>query len=151
MAEKIPKSNVVNFREHGQNVKGWNNYESHNYKGGENLMDDLLQKYIEKVDRDQSDLREDIRESEKRIYKATEESEKRMDRRLDKIEQMISDQNNKIEALTEKVSEKLDDDKKYRHTNNVAIVIGVVATVISMIGIYYATVSTITNIIGMLP
>ena len=32
-------------------------------------MDDLLKSYIEKVDRDQSELREDVRESERRTEK----------------------------------------------------------------------------------
>lgn len=112
-------------------------------------MDELLKAYIEKVDRDQSELREDIRESERRTDKRIEDSERRMDVRLDKIEKLINVQNDKIDELKQSVNEKLEDDKKYRHTNNIAIVIGVVSTVIAMIGIYYATVSTITDILGI--
>ena len=42
---------------------------------------------------------------------------------------------------------KLEEDRKYRHTNNIAIVLGVIATVAAMVGIYYATVSTIASIV----
>lgn len=110
-------------------------------------MDDLLQKYIEKVDRDQSDLRKDIKDSEDRVNRVVENSEQRMDKRLDRIEQMINDQNNRIDALSEKITTKLEEDRKYRHTNNIAIVLGVIATVAAMVGIYYATVSTIASIV----
>ena len=64
---------------------------------------------------------------------------------------MIVEQNKKIEELSEKITEKYEEDKKYRHTNNIAIVIGVVTTVIAMVGICYATISTITDILSMLP
>lgn len=127
----------------------------------EEKMDDLLRVYIEKVDRDQNALRDDIREYEKRIDSKIEQSESRMDKRLARIEEMISNQNkqveemmnnqnNKFENLKEKVSEKIEDDKKYRHSNNIAIVLGVVATVIAMVSIYFATVSSITDIISIL-
>lgn len=116
-------------------------------KPEDDSMDDLLQKYIEKVDRDQSDLRKDIKDSEDRVNRVVENSEQRMDKRLDRIEQMINDQNNRIDALSEKITTKLEEDRKYRHTNNIAIVLGVIATVAAMIGIYYATVSTIATIV----
>ena len=116
-------------------------------RSGDDSMDDLLQKYIEKVDRDQSDLRKDIKDSEDRVNRVVENSEQRMDKRLDRIEQMINDQNNRIDALSEKITTKLEEDRKYRHTNNIAIVLGVIATVADLIGIYYATVSTIATIV----
>lgn len=117
---------------------------------GENVMDDLLKSYIEKVDRDQVSLREDIRESERRTEKRIEDSEHRMDIRLDKIEDLINKQNDKVDDLKESVNQNLEEDKKYRHNNNIAIVIGVVSTVIAMVGIYYATISTITDILGIM-
>ena len=116
-------------------------------KPEDDSMDDLLQKYIEKVDRDQSDLRKDIKDSEDRVNRVVENSEQRMDKRLDRIEQMINDQNNRIDALSEKITTKLEEDRKYRHTNNIAIVLGVIAMVAAMVGIYYATVSTIASIV----
>lgn len=121
-----------------------------NMVGGEERMDDLLKAYIEKVDRDQNALRDDIRESEKRINDAIVHSESRMDNRLNRIEEMINEQNKKFDDLKDKVGEKLEDDKKYRHNNNIAIVIGVVTTVIAMVGIYFATISSITNVISAL-
>ncbi|MCU6800772.1 hypothetical protein [Alitiscatomonas aceti] len=109
----------------------------------------LLEMYIEKVDKDQRELRENMKEREERVEKQIEASEARENERMNRIEQMISSQNEKIDSLKEKISEQLEEDKKYRHTNNIAIVTGVVATVIALIGIYYATVSMITDIIGV--
>lgn len=144
------KSKVVNFAQENHSNPTYKTINYINYEEG-GSMDDLLQKYIEKVDRDQSDLRTDIRESENRVNGKIVDAEQRMDKRLDKIEEMIMEQNKKMEVLTERVSEKLEDDRKYRHTNNIAILLGVVATVIALAGIYYATVSTITDILGMIP
>lgn len=156
---KFPKPDkvkrIVDFRESGKEMnkqavgstRVGQVYEAQHIGGDD--MDDLLKSYIEKVDRDQSELKIDMREREERIEKRISESESRMDARLDRIENMLNDQNNKIDDLKEHVNEKLEDDKKYRHTNNIAIVLGVIATVIAMVGIYYATVSTITDIISM--
>lgn len=109
----------------------------------------LLELYMKKVDNDQRELRDDTRERESRIEKQISKAEERENDRMNRIEQLIITQNEKIDTLNKDVLDKLDSDKKYRHTNNIAIVIGVVTTVIAMIGIYYATVSTITNIIGI--
>ena len=118
-------------------------------KPEDDSMDDLLQKYIEKVDRDQSDLRKDIKDSEDRINRIVENSEMRMDKRLDRIEQMINEQNNKIDALSEKMTTKLEEDRKYRFTNNVAILLGLLGTLLTMWGIYHATASTIASIASL--
>ncbi len=114
-------------------------------------MDDnkLLEIYMDKIDRDQRELRNDMRERESRITKQIAEAEKRENERMSRIEDLIKDQNTIINNLKDEVQSKLEDDKKYRHTNNIAIVSGVVATVLAMIGIYYATVSMITDIIGV--
>lgn len=115
------------------------------------VMEDnkLLEKYMDKIDRDQRELRNDVREREARIEKQISDSEARENDRMNRIEQLIVSQNEKIDSLNDKVREQLESDKKYRHTNNIAIVIGVVTTVIAMIGIYFATVSMITDIIGV--
>lgn len=143
-------STVTNFRDHvreNSSDKILSGKIGEYKKPEDDSMDDLLQKYIEKVDRDQSDLRKDIKDSEDRVNRVVENSEQRMDKRLDRIEQMINDQNNRIDALSEKITTKLEEDRKYRHTNNIAIVLGVIATVAAMVGIYYATVSTIASIV----
>ncbi|MCI9025423.1 MAG: hypothetical protein HFG92_13490 [Dorea sp.] len=154
MREEIKQGKVIEFRRNkDQDIPYYNQGNAvplTEVYGGDGKVDELLRSYIEKVDRDQDALRTDIRESEKRIDKTVEKYELRMDNRLDRIEEMINEQNKKFDELKEKVSEKLEDDKKYRHTNNIAIVIGVVTTVLAMIGIYYATISSITNIIGAL-
>lgn len=117
----------------------------------DDVMDDnkLLEMYMEKVDKDQRELREDMREREARIGKQIADSESRENERMNRIEQLILNQNDKIDSLKNEVSNKLEDDKKYRHTNNIAIVLGVVTTVVALVGIYYATVSMVTDIIGV--
>lgn len=112
--------------------------------------DKILELYINKIDKDQSELKKDLREREERIDKRIAETEARTEKKLEKIEKMILEQNRKIDDLSDKITEKLEDDKKYRHTNNIAIIIGVVTTVIAMVGIYYATISTITDILGFM-
>ena len=112
--------------------------------------DKILELYINKIDKDQSELKKDLREREERIDKRIAETEARTEKKLEKIEKMILEQNRKIDDLSDKITEKLEDDKKYRHTNNIAIIIGVVTTVIAMVGIYYATISAITDILGFM-
>ena len=121
------------------------------YKNEGDIMDEnkLLEKYMDKIDRDQRDLREEMKEREERIEKRIAEADLREKERMDRIERLIHEQDEKMEVLKEIVSDKLEDDKKYRHSNNIAIALGVIATVISMIGIYYATVSMVTDIIGV--
>lgn len=118
---------------------------------GAKAMDDnkLLEKYMDKVDQDQRDLRNELKERELRIEKQISEAEKREKERMDRIENLIAQQNEKIDGLKDEVSKQLEDEKKYRHNNNIAIVAGVVATVVALAGIYFATISTITDVIGL--
>lgn len=103
-------------------------------------MDDLLKTYIEKVDRDQNALREDIRESERRTERNIKTSENRMDKRLDKIEEMIISQNEKIEKLGEKITDldgtvrdKLEDHKRFLWGIVFSVIIGIASMVIAVI------------------
>jgi exonuclease VII large subunit len=112
-------------------------------------MDDLLKTYIEKVDKDQMALREEMREREQRTEKRIDDSEHRMEAKISRIEEMINSQNEKMDTLKETINVKMEEEKKYRHSNTIAIISGVVATVLAMVGIYYATISTITSIMGL--
>ena len=134
------------YHEHDRYIK----YSPVDIKDEEIIMEDnkLLEIYMNKIDRDQRELRNDMRERESRIAKQISEAEARESERMSRIEKMIQSQNDTIDALKDEVRDKLEEDKKYRHTNNIAIVLGVIATVLAMVGIYYATVSTITDIVG---
>lgn len=120
----------------------------------------ILELYISKVDKDQAELKQDIRDSEKRVSEQMLESEKivdtrleliekRMDTRLEHIEGMISEQNKNIISLKNEMKDRLEEDKRCRYTNIITITLGVIVTVVAMIGIYYATASTITDILGV--
>lgn len=114
-------------------------YNMNEIKEGDKV-DDLLKTYIEKVDRDQASLRDDIRESERRTEKHIQDSEKRMDKRLDKIEGMIVSQNEKIEKLSEKITEldgtvrdRLEEHKCFLCGIAFSVIIGIAAMVIAVI------------------
>lgn len=68
------------------------------YEGNKEYTDmDILEKYIEKMDRDQSDLRNDIRASEERT-----------ERRIERLEQLILTQNQNIENRFDFLEQKLE-------------------------------------------
>nr|WP_300210073.1 hypothetical protein [uncultured Anaerostipes sp.] len=109
---------------------------------GEKRVDNnkILEIYIEKVDKDQASLKEDIREFEKRTEKRIQDSEERMDKRLDKIEGMITSQNEKIEKLSEKITEldgtvrdRLEDHKRFLWGIAFSVIIGIAGMVIAVI------------------
>lgn len=112
-------------------------------------MDDLLKSYIDKVDQDQRDLKEDIRESERRNREYIENSEKRNEERISRIEAMIRDQIKSNEEFKEAVRKDINDNKKSRVSNFIAILFGVIATIIAVVNLYYATISTITSILQL--
>ena len=112
-------------------------------------MDDLLKSYIDKVDQDQRDLKEDIRESERRNREYIENSEKRNEERISRIETMIRDQIKSNEEFKEAVRKDINDNKKSRVSNFIAILFGVIATIIAVVNLYYATISTITSILQL--
>lgn len=95
---------------------------------------DILKAFIEKVDRDQSELKTDIRESEKRTSEQINRVEERMDARLNRIEDAIS-------KSIESTDGKIDDLKKMVDTKMEAVdskmnwVVGTcVATIIGIAG-----------------
>ena len=65
--------------------------------------DDMLKSYIDKVDRDQADLRQDIRDREEKTSKRLESIEGRMDTRLNRIEDMISKSSDNVELKMEQI------------------------------------------------
>lgn len=110
----------------------------------------ILEKYIDKVDRDQAALREDLRESERRIAEHSSATEERMDARLNRIEDMITKSNerldqqitsieNKIDSVDSKIDSKLEafrgelrEHKFFRASMTIAIVGVCLATIIGI-------------------
>lgn len=125
-----------------------------------NNMDnnDILIKYMEKVDRDQSDLKQDIRESEKRTAEHLKSVEERMDNRLNRIEDIIAKQtenlndkidsiNTKIDSLGETLGEKIEKNNKFINTMSVTTIIGVSAITVAVV---WGLFSFFTTILPML-
>lgn len=124
---------------------------------GQNMdNNELLNRYIEKFDRDQSDLRQDIRESEKRINERTMAVEERMDNRLNRIEDLIQSQittmnqkfdgaDKKIDTIKTSVDQKIDNVKMSIDSTNkwiigmaITVMIGVAAIVVTVfIALYH--------------
>lgn len=111
-------------------------------KSEERSMDNnkLLEMYIDKVDRDQRDLKEDIRESERRTQKRMEDSNKRIDEKMNQIAEMIREQNKKIENINSKidyvskdVSKDLNEYRKFMWGITVSIFLGIAAMVLTLI------------------
>ena len=89
---------------------------------------DILKTFIEKVDRDQSDLKIDIRESEKRTSDKINKMEERMDARLNRIEDAIA-------KSVESTDEKMDDLKKTVDSKMNWVIGTCLATIIGIAGI----------------
>ena len=100
----------------------------------------ILELYIAKVDKDQSELKQDIRESENRIFQKVSDSEERMNKRLDKIEDLIKDQNTKFDKMDDKIVEVsqsvkngLEDYRKFLWGITISILLAIAAMIITMV------------------
>jgi len=107
-----------------------------------NTMDnnEILEKYIEKVDRDQSDLRSDIRESERRTSERMAMVEERMDNRLNRIEDLIGQTNRDVSEKYDKLYDKMLEIEPKTTTIlrwnigvSIATIIGIAAMVITVL------------------
>lgn len=114
-------------------------------KGNQNRDDEMdnnkiLELYIAKVDKDQSELKQDIRESENRIFQKVSDSEERMNKRLDKIEDLIKDQNTKFDKMDDKIVEVsqsvkngLEDYRKFLWGITISILLAIATMIITMV------------------
>lgn len=117
------------------------NYSEVAIKGG-TVMDDnkILELYMDKVDKDQRDLKDDVRESERRTHRRIEESEKRNDERMAQIVELIKEQNQKIEKVEDKlssvskeVSNGLNEYRKFMWGITISIFLAIAAMIITVI------------------
>jgi len=131
----------------------------------------LLSKVYRKVDRDQSDLRIDIRSSEERTAKNISEIQQRMDDRLNRIEGLLVKQNenfeikfdklenkidNKIDNLENKIDNKIDnlerkvdDNKKFMHNIEITIIVALVATTLGASALGLSLVQIVQNLVSL--
>ena len=129
MGEVINFQNQFAERDTGKRI---NQYDINNNK--------ILELYIAKVDKDQSELKQDIRESENRIFQKVSDSEERMNKRLDKIEDLIKDQNTKFDKMDDKIVEVsqsvkngLEDYRKFLWGITISILLAIAAMIITMV------------------
>lgn len=102
-------------------------------KGGDGKMDDkYLEMYIQKIDSDQDQLRNDIRASEERTSKLIAQSEERTEKHLDRIADSISEINSKLDTKIQDLENKIDSNNK--HIQNITYAnMGVIGAVIALI------------------
>ncbi|GEM_PF-969543 len=100
----------------------------------------MLEMYIQKMNDDQNQLRQDIRSSEERTSSRVEDIEKKMDARLNRIEDMITQSSKNNDDSIKRLEDKIDQNNKhFQNMTNaniafaVASVIAVVALVITAI------------------
>lgn len=83
---------------------------------------DILEKYIDKMDRDQSDLRADIKASEERT-----------ERRIERLEKLMTDQSQRIETKIDSIETKFDSWNKWIIGTCLATIIGIATMVITVL------------------
>jgi len=141
------KAKIYNINECGKGNEKSNGMSKKILEGQD--MDDLLKTYIEKVDKDQMALREEMRERERRTEKRIDDSEKRMEAKVDRIEKMMNVQNEKFDKLKESIDSSIEEDRKFHYANMIAVISGVVATILTVISLNHSAISTITSIMGL--
>ncbi len=114
--------------------------EKNEYQGREGDVVDnnqILEKYIDKVDRDQAALREDIRESERRTSERVAVIEERMDARLNRIEDMLQKNSDSYNAdyksLITQINSSGNENRKFMWGIAITILVACVATVVAVI------------------
>lgn len=127
------QSGIISFLGHNKNKYSYSNHVLNNVEGDKMDNDKILEKYLEKVDRDQSDLRNDIRESERRTQERISAIEQKMDDRLNRIEDMMISQNKKMESLKDALLEKMDSTQKWITGIAITTIIGIAAMVIAVL------------------
>lgn len=94
---------------------------------------DLLKAYMDKISQDQSDIRSEVRESEKRISERVNEIEKRMDARLNRIEDMITSSTESMDTAVDKLKESVDSKMRWVVGTSITTILGIAAMVVTAI------------------
>lgn len=121
-------------------------------------QDKILEIYISKIDKDQSELKKDIREREERTEKYIRESEERMERRLQNIESLIEKQNEKLNETVERQNAKMDEikekvetgiheNKKFMWGIVITILLSIIASIGVIVSTYFSTISLLKDMI----
>lgn len=94
---------------------------------------DLLKAYMDKISQDQTEIRTDSRESERRISERINEIEKRMDTRLNRIEDMIASSTKKTDTAINNLKESVDSKMRWVVGTSITTILGIAAMVVTAI------------------
>lgn len=125
--------------------------EKQSFPNEDNYMNDneLLKTYMDKVDRDQRDLKTEMRERETRIDKNLQESERRIDEKLERIEKLISEQNKNYNEKIDKLSNKFDNSVAEIKSNKLQIIALIIATILSVAAVAIAAIQVVQGFISI--
>ena len=62
---------------------------------------------------------------------------------------MLTSQSEKFDELKEKISDKMDEDKKFHCANMIAIISAAVATILTIVSLNHSVISTVTSILEL--
>ena len=145
---KIENGEYINYQQAIYSAINSTNLYSNIEKEGDSMENDkMLEMYIQKVNQDQHDLKQDIRASEERIARNIEQMTNDFEKRMDRLEdlivrqndvfaQQIKEQNEKIENQNKKFDnavESIKNDAKAAKQYNLGILISIVAILVSFI------------------
>lgn len=94
---------------------------------------DLLKAYMDKISQDQTEIRSDSRESERRMSERINEIEKRMDTRLNRIEDMIASSTEKTDTAINDLKESVDSKMRWVVGTSITTILGIAAMVVTAI------------------
>lgn len=125
---------------------------------GDDHMNDILSKYIDKLDRDQSDLREDIRQSNRENKENVQNSEDRItkliERNIQESQESIRESQKNTRRLEKKIDDnyerlenKLDETKKDIRNMSITTNFGIATMVLATIALAITVIIAIVQII----
>lgn len=96
----------------------------------------LLEKYMDKIDADQRDLKSDMRASEERLHNHTLEMEKRVEANIAKSVESLQDFQKEVGSRFDRMEDKIDNNQKFMW----GILYSVIGMCVAIIGTCVATV-----------
>ena len=130
-----------------QNPKKVQFFEFDNNAEADMNNDEYLKMFIEKMNADNLDMKEDFRNGQRNIEDKIRETEQRQEKRIEKIERMIEGQSNKLDEVQKSVNDKLDENKRFMWGIVITILLSIVASIGVIVATYLSTISLLQNML----
>ena len=143
-SRKIEIEDKTDFQ---QNPKKVQFFEFDNNAEADMNNDEYLKMFIEKMNADNLDMKEDFRNGQRNIEDKIRETEQRQEKRIEKIERMIEGQSNKLDEVQKSVNDKLDENKRFMWGIVITILLSIVASIGVIVATYLSTISLLQNML----